>query len=70
MKVVIAMVMILYQGGGILEHTFHSGISSCLKQKREIERHGWKDTTNTRYSCERRKVEMIMETREVLKVIE
>ena len=70
MKITIAMIMILYQGGSVLEHTFHPGIASCLKQKREIERYGWKDRELTRYSCERRKIELVPETKEVTRIIE
>jgi len=70
MKITIAMVILLYQGGNIIEYTFHDSISSCLKQKREIERYGWKDRELTRYSCERRKIEMILDTKEVVRIIE
>ena len=30
----------------------------CLKMKRQIERNGWKDRKETRYSCEKREVEV------------
>lgn len=70
MNVVVAIVMILYTSGGVLEHVYHDGISSCLKQKRQIERLGWKDSENTRYACERRKVEIVPETKEVLRILE
>ena len=33
-------------------------MSECLKMKRTIERHGWKDRKDTRYSCEKKKVEV------------
>jgi len=68
--VVLAIVMILYTTGGILEHTYHDGISSCLQQKREIDRHGWKDTEYTRYACEKRKVEIVPDTNEILRLID
>lgn len=68
--IVTAIIMILYTSGGVLEHTYHEGISSCLKQKREIGRLGWKDTENTRYACERRKVEIVPETNEVLRLLD
>ena len=68
--IVLAIVMLLYTTGGILEHTYHDGISSCLKQKREIDRLGWKDSDYTRYSCEKRKVEIVPETKEILRLID
>jgi len=33
-------------------------MSECLKMKRQIERNGWKDRKDTRYSCEKRQVEV------------
>lgn len=70
MAIVVAMVMLLYMGGEPIEYTYHEGISSCLKQKREIERYGWKDRELTRYSCERRKVEIIESKKEVVRIVE
>ena len=64
-----AIVLILYTTSGPLEYTYHEGISSCLKQKREIDRLGWKDTVNTRYSCEKRDIEIVPETKEVLRLL-
>jgi len=34
------------------------GMSGCLSMKRTLKRNGWKDSkvSNTRYSCEKRKV--------------
>ena len=68
--IILAIVMLLYTTSGVLEHTYHDGISSCLKQKREIDRLGWKDTKYTRYSCEKRKVEIVPETNEVLRLLD
>ena len=68
--IILATVMLLYTSGGILEYTYHDGISSCLKQKREIDRLGWKDSDYTRYSCEKRKVEIVPETKEILRLID
>ena len=68
--IIIAIVMLLYTTGGIIEHTYHDGISSCLKQKRQIDRLGWKDTKYTRYSCEKRKVEIVPETNEILRLLD
>ena len=70
MQVIVAVIMVLYTSSGVLEHVYHDGISSCLKQKRQIERYGWKDSENTRYACEKRKIEIITETNEVVKIIE
>ena len=33
-------------------------MSDCLRMKRQIERNGWKDKKDTRYSCEKREVEV------------
>lgn len=68
--IVSAMVMILYTANGIIEYTYHDGISSCLRQKREISRHGWKDTKYTRYSCESRRVELEQNTTEILRLLD
>lgn len=65
-----AIVMLLYSSGGVLEYTYHDGISSCLRQKREIDRLGWKDTANTRYACEKRKIELLPNTTEVLRLVD
>jgi hypothetical protein len=54
---VLTIVLILYMGGEAVEYTHRDGISECLSVKRKIERLGWKDTRNTRYSCEKREVE-------------
>lgn len=70
MIAVVAMVMLLYMGGEPIEYTYHEGISSCLKQKRQIERHGWKDSISTRYSCESRKVELAVDKKEVLRLLD
>ena len=35
-----------------------NSMSECLKVKRQIERNGWKDRKDTRYSCEKRQVEV------------
>lgn len=70
MFIAVAVVMLLYQGGSVIEHTYHDGISSCLKQKRSIERYGWKDSSGTRYSCEKRKVELELETKEVIRLLD
>lgn len=67
---IVAMVMLLYMGGEPIEYTYHRGISSCLKQKREIERYGWEDSKNTRYACEKRKVEFIVEKEEVVRLLD
>ena len=36
------------------------GMGGCLKMKRTLKRHGWKDsyTGRTRFACEKRKVEI------------
>ncbi len=54
---VLTIVLILYMGGEAVEYTHREGISECLGVKRQIERLGWKDSRNTRYSCEKREVE-------------
>tara|TARA_B100000212_G_scaffold249066_1_gene190408 strand:+ start:929 stop:1150 length:222 start_codon:yes stop_codon:yes gene_type:complete len=56
--VIKTMTLLLYLGGGIIEHTGPMSMSECLKMKRTIERHGWKDRKDTRYSCEKKKVEV------------
>lgn len=68
--IITAIVMVLYTSSGILEYTYHDGISSCLRQKREIDRLGWKDTENTRYACEKRKIELLPNTTEVLRLVD
>lgn len=70
MTAVIAIVMLLYQGGNIIEYTYHDGISSCLKQKREIDRLGFKGSKYTRYSCERRKVEFFEDTKDIVRILD
>lgn len=68
--IIMSIVMILYLSGSPLEYTYHEGISSCLKQKREIERLGWKDRKDTRYSCEKRKIELESGTKNVLRLVD
>ena len=52
---VLTIVLILYMGGEAVEYTHRDGISEIGRAS--IERLGWKDTRNTRYSCEKREVE-------------
>ena len=56
--VIKTMTLLLYLSGGIIEHTGPMSMSEGLKMKRQIERNGWKDRNDTRYSCEKRQVEI------------
>ena len=73
-------VLILYLNGGIIELMGHHekdgewvemGVPGCLAMKRTLSRNGWKDSDSgeTRYSCEKKKVEVgdNWEGREVVK---
>ena len=76
----VMFVLILYLNGGIIEFMGHHekdgqcvemGVPGCLAMKRTLSRNGWKDSDSgeTRYSCEKRKVEVgdNWEGREVVK---
>ena len=56
--VINTMILILYMGGDISEHTAYEKISKCLKAKRTIERNLYKKSTSVRYSCENKTVEV------------
>lgn len=58
MKIVVAFVLLLYASGDMIEHVGPYTLSECLSMKRQIERNGWKDRNNTRYTCEERTVEI------------
>lgn len=60
-------ILILYLSGQAIEYMGHydvngqwveMGISGCLSMKRTLKRNGWRDSrlSDTRYSCESRKV--------------
>jgi hypothetical protein len=60
-------ILILYLKGSAIEYMGHydvqgkwreMGMSGCLSMKRTLKRNGWRDSkvSNTRYSCEKRKV--------------
>lgn len=70
MAIIIAVVMILYSGGKPIEYVYHDGIASCLKQKREIQRYGWKDAELNRYSCEKRRIELQLDSEQVLRLVD
>jgi hypothetical protein len=76
----VMFVLILYLNGGIIEFMGHHekdgewvemGVPGCLAMKRTLSRNGWKDSDSgeTRYSCEKKKVEVgdNWEGREVVK---
>jgi len=58
MQIVVTFVLLLYASGEIIEYTGPYSISECLSHKRKIERNGWKDRLETRYTCEQRKVHL------------
>ena len=60
-------ILILYLNGSPIEFMGHydiqgqwkeMGMSGCLSMKRTLKRNGWRDsnTSDTRYSCEKKKV--------------
>ena len=77
----VMFVLVLYLNGGIIEFMGHQenyegervemGVPGCLAMKRTLSRNGWKDSESgeTRYSCEKKKVEVgdNWEGREVVK---
>ena len=77
----VMFVLVLYLTGGIIEFMGHHensegewvemGVPGCLAMKRTLSRNGWKDSESgeTRYSCEKKKVEVgdNWEGREVVK---
>ena len=77
----VMFVLILYLNGGIFEFIgqhensdgewVEMGVPGCLAMKRTLSRNGWKDSDSgeTRYSCEKKKVEVgdNWEGREVVK---
>ena len=77
----VMFVLILYLNGGIIEFKGHHendqgewvemGVPGCLAMKRTLSRNGWKDSNSgeTRYSCEKKKVEVgdNWEGREIVK---
>ena len=77
----VMFVLVLYLNGGIIEFMGHHensegewvemGVPGCLAMKRSLSRNGWKDSESgeTRYSCEKKKVEVgdNWEGREVVK---
>ena len=76
----VMFVLILYLNGGIIEFMGHHekdgewvemGVPGFLAMKRTLSRNGWKDSESgeTRYSCEKKKVEVgdNREGREVVK---
>jgi hypothetical protein len=56
--IMVCVVLVLYSGSSMMEYVGHHKMSDCLKQKRELKRYGWKDSNNTRYACEKHKVEV------------
>ena len=76
----VMFVLILYLNGGIIEFMgnhekdgewVEMGVPGCLAMKRTLSRNGWNDSDSgeTRYSCEKKKVEVgdNWEGREVVK---
>ena len=70
MGIASAIVLILYLAGTPIEYTYQGTISDCLSKKRKIERLGWKDRRDTRFSCERRRVKADFNSNDEIEVFE